>query len=102
MTSPKPAPTVQIVPPSTEETQARPRISNDLPIDSVGVVIGYTARDGVREVVHQVNGSEVEIISCVHSVEKKMRACKEDGQLIGYEPTGEETLTLKVKYIRNA
>lgn len=92
--------------PPPEETSptlpARPRLlSTALPVDSVGVVIGYSARDGVREVVHQVNGSEVEIISCIHSVEKKMRACKEDGQLVGFEPTGEEVLTLKVKYIRS-
>lgn len=73
------------------------------PVTSASVVIGYLGKDGKEnEVVHTVDGEVVEIVSCVHDVKKKMRAAKDDeGNVIGFEPTGEEELTLKVKYIRS-
>lgn len=73
------------------------------PVTSASVVIGYLGKDGKEnEVVHTVDGDVVEIISCIHDVKKKMRPSKnEDGSLVGFEPTGEEELTLKVKYIRS-
>ena len=72
----------------------------DFPVNSVGVVIGYNTKKGIEEVVHQVDGDDVTITSCIHEVVKKMRTVKENGAVVGYEPTGEETLTIRVKYIR--
>ena len=77
-----------------------PSKAGDFTINSVGLVIGYKTKKGVEEVVHQVDGEEVTITSCTHEVVKKMRCVKQDGQVVGYEPTGEEMLVLKVKYIR--
>lgn len=78
-----------------------PKSTNrDFHINSVGVVVGYKTSKGINEVVHQIDGEEVTITSCSHSVVKKMRAVKEDGQTVGYEPTGEEELVLRVKFIR--
>jgi hypothetical protein len=73
------------------------------PVSSASVVIGYLGKDGKEsEVVHTVDGEAVEIVSCTHDIKKKMRASKDDdGNVIGFEPTGEEELVLKVKYIRN-
>jgi hypothetical protein len=77
-----------------------PSKAGDFTINSVGVVIGYKTKKGIEEVVHQIDGEEVTITSCQHEVVKKMRQVKEEGQVVGYEPTGEETLVIKVKYIR--
>jgi hypothetical protein len=77
-----------------------PSKSGAFPISNVGVVIGYQTKKGIEEVVHQVDGDDVTITSCTHEVVKKMRQVKEEGQVVGFEPTGEETLILKVKYIR--
>lgn len=73
------------------------------PVNSASVVIGYRGKDGKEnEVVHTVDGETVEIVSCTHDIKKKMRAAKDDeGNVIGFEPTGEEELVLKVKYIRS-
>ena len=75
--------------------------ANTFPVDSVTVVLGYQTKKGTEEVVHTIDGQQVQIVSCHHQIEKKVKAMKnEDGTLLGYEPTGEETLTLKVKYIK--
>ncbi len=81
--------------------------SNDtkFPVASASVAIEYRAKNGqAHEVVHTVDGEVVEIVSCTHDIKKKMVAAKdpETGERLGFEPTGEEELILKVKYIRNA
>jgi hypothetical protein len=71
----------------------------------VSVVIGLSGPNGThQEIVHQIDGafgSGVSIVKVEHGVEEKVRQCKEDGQLVGFEPTGEYVLTLKVKYIKD-
>jgi hypothetical protein len=74
--------------------------NKDFPINSVSVVIGVKTKKSVEDVIHFIDGEEVTITDCHHQIVKKMKPKKVDGDIIGYEPTGEETLILKVKYIR--
>lgn len=77
--------------------------SNDpmLAYSDVAICLGLLGKDGKRqEVVHQIDSDSVRIVSVSHGVVEKMRQHKEDGQLLGFEPTGEYELTLKVKYIK--
>jgi hypothetical protein len=71
-----------------------------VPISDVTLILGYKTKEGRNEVIHDINSDDVRIVKCEHSVEEKMRPCKEDGQLVGYEPTGEYVLTLKLKYVK--
>lgn len=71
------------------------------PVNSISVVIAYETKDGIEEVVHQVDGKKVDILSVQHNFERKVRAKKDDhGDIVAYEPTGEEILFLKAKFIR--
>ena len=73
-----------------------------VPITDVTVIIGMINREGHREeIIHDINTEERKrIVLCNHNIEEKMQKAKDDeGAFIGYEPTGEYTLTLKVKYI---
>lgn len=76
---------------------------NALPVVDVAVVIGYKTKSGKREeIVHTIDSEEVRIAICNHSVEEKVKQAKdEEGNIIGFEPTGEYILTLKVKYIKD-
>ncbi len=60
--------------------------------------------DGVRkEIVHEigVNDDDVRIVSVQHGILEKMQKAKdEEGNFLGFEPTGEYELTLKVKFIK--
>jgi len=73
-----------------------------VPITDVTVIIGMRNREGNREeIIHDINTEQKKrIVLCNHNIEEKMQKAKDDeGIFIGYEPTGEYTLTLKVKYI---
>ncbi len=71
------------------------------PINSVTVVIAYETTNGIEEVVHQVDGKKSDILSCFHTIERKARQVKDkDGSVIAHETTGEQTLTLKLKFIK--
>ena len=73
-----------------------------VPITDVTVIIGMRNREGNREeIIHDINTeNKKRIVLCNHNIEEKMQKAKDDeGMFIGYEPTGEYTLTLKVKYI---
>jgi hypothetical protein len=74
----------------------------EFPVDHVAVAINYRGKKDGNEVVHTVDGEKVQIVSCTHDIKKKMRQNKdkETGDLLGFEPTGEEELIVKVKYIR--
>lgn len=69
-----------------------------LPVSDVTVIIGYKDRDGRRtEVIHDI--ADVRITECQHSFAEKQKMTKDnDGQLLGFEPTGEYILKLLVKY----
>lgn len=95
--------TLSAVPTPSSAPDVRTRSAQEsLPVNDVAVVIGYMNKNGKREeIVHHVDGSAVQIALCEHKVEEKYQKCKaEDGALIGYEPTGEVTLTLRVKYFK--
>jgi len=73
-----------------------------VPITDVSVIIGMLNREGKREeIIHDINTADAtRIVLCHQNIEEKTRAVKEEGQLVGYEPTGEYILTVKVKYIK--
>jgi hypothetical protein len=78
---------------------------DNFPIASVAVVVGYKSGKDKKEeaeVIHTVDGEAVKIISCTHDIQRKVKAHRdpETKELGDPEPTGEETLVLKVKYIR--
>lgn len=70
-----------------------------LPVKDVTVIIGYVDKDGHRtEVVHDI-GPGIHITGVMHSVvEKQQKTKDDDGSFLGFEPTGEYELQLKVKY----
>ena len=79
------------------------KVEDKFPVASVAVVVGYKTKNGDEsEVVHTVDGEAVKIVSCTHNIERKVRATRDpDTKLLGDpEPTGEETLIVKVKYVR--
>lgn len=85
--------------------RARAETTDKFPVSSVAVVVGYrTKNGGEEEVVHTVDGETVQIISCTHDVQRKVKAYRdpETKEMGDPEPTGEETLILKVKYIRRS
>ena len=78
-----------------------PKDLTGFPINSVTVVIAYETQSGIEEVVHQVDGKKSDILSCIHNIERKARQVKDkDGSVIAHEVTGEQTLILKLKYIK--
>jgi hypothetical protein len=84
---------------SVENTSKRTGIA----YSDIAVVIGYLDKDGNRqESVHVIDSDVVDISKVNLVVENKMRACKnEEGNLIGYEPSGEVHLKLEVKYFES-
>lgn len=78
------------------------KIDDSMSYADVAVCLGITDKSGKRqEIVHQIDGSDVRIVSVSHSINKKVKPAKDDdGAVIGFEPTGEYELTLKVKYIK--
>lgn len=71
------------------------------PISYVSVVVGYETANGIEEVVHVVDGKKNDILSCHHSFDRKTRPVKDkDGSLVAWETTGEQSLILKLKYIK--
>lgn len=98
--APAPFPPPELKAAEKKEKVLRP---SAVPITDVTLIIGMKTKDGKREeVIHDINTDDaLRIVTCSHTIEEKTRACKEDGQLVGYEPTGEYVLTLKVKYIKD-
>ena len=71
------------------------------PVNSIALVVGYETTKGIEEVVHQIDGKKCDIVSVHHQIERKTKAKKDErGDIVAYELTGEEILTLKVKYIK--
>lgn len=99
------APSTEVVSNLVERAaQRRQRRSSAVPYTDIAVCIGMKDELGIRkEIVHQIQGedSDIRIVNVEHKVTEKTRQCKEDGQLVGFEPTGEYELVLKVKYIKD-
>lgn len=97
------APAVADIPvtPIAPAVSGRSRLVSGLPIQSVKVIVTYRTKDGDQEVVHNIDGADFQIVKCEHNVEEKVKQTRDPDtkQLMGYEPTGENLLTLKVKYV---
>lgn len=90
-------PTMKLVNPVSNKN------TDSLPVADVAVIIGYKTKDGKREeIMHVIDGGDVQIATGSHTVEEKFTKAKDPdtGQFIGHEPTGECLLTLKVKYFK--
>lgn len=87
---------------SEQEMKAPQLINKDFPVEYITVIVGQKDKDGnYHETVHLVDGKDVSIVDYQLSVKQKhVKAKAEDGAVIGFEPTGEETLKLTVSYIR--
>ena len=78
-------------------------ISKDFVVESVSVVVAYRTKSGKsEEVVHTIDGTEVQITDfSLKTAQKTQKVKGDDGELIGFEPTGEESLTVSVKFTKN-
>lgn len=73
-----------------------------VPVTDVAIIMGMmTKGSGRQETVIDINQSH-RILECTQTVKEKVRPVTEDGQFLGYEPTGEYELTLKVKYLKES
>lgn len=71
-----------------------------VPITDIAIILGMRTKDsGRQEIMYDINPS-MRILKCTHEVVEKVRAVTEEGQFLGYEPTGEYEFTLKVKYLK--
>lgn len=72
-----------------------------MPISDIGVIIGVQTKDnGRQEVMYDIGAGKHRILKCTHELTEKVRAVTEEGQFLGYEPTGEYEFILKVKYLK--
>ena len=78
-------------------------INPEFPIESVTIVVCQLDKSGVpHEIIHTVDGTKVSIVDYQFNVKQKHAKAKtEEGAVIGFEPTGEESLKLSLSYIRN-
>lgn len=71
--------------------------SEEDPVNFVKIEIGYKS----GTVAHVVNQEEYSIDAIHYILDKKTQKVKgEEGEFLGFEPTGEYVLTIKVKYTR--
>lgn len=91
------------MPAQTEDKKAPQLINKEFPIESVTVVVCQRDKNGnVHEAIHTVDGTEVSIVDYQFNIKQKhVKAKDEEGNVIGFEPSGEETLKLTLSYIRS-
>lgn len=79
-------------------------VNSEFPIEYVHIVVGQIDKDGnTHEVVHSVDGKQVSIVEYTLNVKQKhVKSKTEDGNVVGFEPSGEETLKLTLSYIKSA
>lgn len=78
-------------------TKAQKFKTEEDPISFVKVEIGYKS----GSVLHEVRDEEYSIDALSYTLDKKTQKVKdEEGAFLGFEPTGEYILTIKVKYTR--
>lgn len=67
----------------------------------IAVILGMQTKDsGRQEIIYDIGGGKHRILKVTHENIEKVKAVTEDGQFLGFEPTGEYEFTLKVKYLR--
>ena len=89
--------------PSLVQTEAKPfrKVSSNK-ITDVKVLLGFNTPNGRQEAVYVIPAEEFIIDSyAVSDEEKVMKAKGSEGEFIGFEPTGEHTFVLKIKYHTN-
>lgn len=95
-------PQVQQVAPASE-TAARHarRLQGKVPISDVTIIVGRKNLEGQRtEEMNNIDGRDFRITGFSEVVVEKMQKVKDDqGNLMGFEPTGEYELTVKVRYV---
>lgn len=68
------------------------------PISFVKIFIGYK---GGQLITHDVSDTDYSIDALSYTIDKKTQKVKGDeGEFLGFEPTGEYVLTIKVKYTK--
>lgn len=79
------------------------RLFGGCDITDVTICIGIKdARGNRQEVIRQIQDSaEFRIVKCLHDVEEQMSVKKQDGDIVGFEPTGKYRLKLDVVFVRN-
>jgi hypothetical protein len=96
MTQPIPVPAIAAVP----EKPLRKTQSNK--ITDVKITLGFNSPSGRHEAQYVIPAEDFIIDSyAVADEEKVMKAKGDSGEFIGFEPTGEHVLTLKIKYHTN-
>ena len=75
--------------------------SQDEVIEYAAIVFRIKDRSGVvHENVVEVDGSKVAVSMFNLSITNKMAKAKdEEGNIVGFEPTGEKTVNLKISYV---
>lgn len=78
------------------------KIWGGVPVMDVTVVIGMKDRKGNRqEIVHQIEtDADIRITECNHQVKEDVVPVREDGSIIGFEPTGKYRFKLDVLYVK--
>jgi hypothetical protein len=72
-----------------------------VPVTDITVVVGFKDPNGERrEVIHQVDGADYRITKCIHETSEKVAAVREEGAIIGFEPTGEFRLKLDATFVK--
>lgn len=67
----------------------------------ITIIAGYQTKDGRQEIVYDI-GPEFTIDSFIHSYKEKVAKTKdpETKELLGFEPTGECVLNIKIEFHR--
>lgn len=99
---PAPPSVIQVPPAGEGAMRQSRRLDGKVPVSDVTLIIGYRDRQGARqEVIHDIVDSDHRIVMCSHNVIEKVQKVKDDeGNLMGFEPTGEYEVTIKIKYVR--
>lgn len=73
---------------------------DDVSVGYVKVAIGYKTKEGIKEVVHEVSSDDYDMTNFTFVQDRKFKPTKdEEGNPLGFEPTGEYSWALKIKYI---
>jgi len=85
----------------TEQSRLQRRLAGKVPFSDVTVIVGRRNAAGERtEQMHNIDSRDFRITGFSEVVIEKMQKVKDDtGNLMGFEPTGEYELTIKVRYV---
>lgn len=89
------------LPAATDQSRLQRRLAGNVPISDVTIIVGRRNAVGQRtEQMHNIDGRDFRITCFSEVVAEKMQKVKDDnGNLVGFEATGEYELTIKLKYV---